>query len=84
MTYLSAPGFSGGVGLTYKASHLSSLRVFAEARYIFIDNSHRFGLTNANLNTTAGQAYYNANGSNFYPANSNRTSYTTLKAGIRF
>jgi len=83
--YMSnAPGFSGGFGLTYKVSHYSSARIFAEARYIFIDNSHRFGLTNSNINTTAGQTYYNANGSNFYPANSNRTSYATFKAGLRF
>ena len=83
--YMSnAPGFSGGFGLTYKVSHFSSARVFAEARYIFIDNFHRFGLTTSNINTTAGQTYYNANGSNFYPANSNRTSYATFKAGLRF
>lgn len=83
--YMSnAPGFSGGLGLTYKVSYFASARIFAEARYTFIDNSHRFGLTNSNLNTTAGQTYYNANGSNFYPANSNRTSYATFKAGLRF
>jgi len=80
----NAPGFSGGIGLTYKASRFSSERLYVEARYVFIDNSQRFGLTAANINTTAGQKYYNSNGSDFYPANSNRTSYTAYKAGIRF
>lgn len=80
----NAPGFSGGLGLTYKASRFSSERVFVEARYVFSDNSQRYGLTASNINTTAGQAYYNSNGSNFYPANSNRTTYTAYKAGIRF
>jgi len=80
----NAPGFSGGIGLTYKASRFSSERLFVEARYVFIDNSQRYGLTAANINTTAGQSYYNSNGSDFYPANSNRTTYTAYKAGVRF
>ena len=80
----NAPGVSGGIGLTYKTSRFSSERVYVEARYVFIDNSQRFGLTAANINTAAGQKYYNSNGSDFYPANSNRTSYTAYKAGIRF
>ncbi len=80
----NAPGFSGGFGLTYKASRFSSEHLFVEARYVLIENSQRFGLTASNINTTAGQKYYNSNGTNFYPANSNRTTYLAYKAGVRF
>ena len=81
-TYTSnAPGFNGGLGLTYKFSRFAEERLFVEARYVFLDNSQRFGLTAANLNTPAGQAYP---GNNYFPANSNRTTYIPIKVGIRF
>jgi len=80
----NAPRVNGGIGLTYKAGRFSSERLFVEARYVLVDNSQRFGLTVSNINSTAGQAYYNSNGTNYYPANSNRTTYTTYKAGVRF
>jgi hypothetical protein len=80
----NAPGFSGGIGLTYKASKFSSEHLFVEARYVLLLNSQRDGLTASNINTTAGQAYYNSGATDYYPANSNRTTYTAYKAGIRF
>jgi len=80
----NAPGFSGGIGITYKASRFSSEHLFVEARYVVILNSQRNGLTASNINTTAGQAYYNSGATDYYPANSNRTTYTAYKAGVRF
>jgi hypothetical protein len=80
----NAPGFNGGFGITYKASRFSNERLFVEARYVLVLNSQRDGLTASNINTTAGQAYYNSGATDYYPANSNRTTYTAYKAGIRF
>lgn len=77
----NAPGVNGGIGFTYKASRFSSEHLFAEARYVFINNSQRKGLTVANINTTYGQTY---SGYNYYPANSNRTTYLAYKFGVRF
>ena len=77
----NAPGFSGGFGITFKPSRFAGERLFVEARYVYIDNRQRVGITIQNQGTTFGQTY---NGSNFYPANSNRTSYVPIKAGIRF
>lgn len=76
----NAPGFSGGLGLTYKLSQFANERLFVEGRYVFVDNQQRYGVTahssQATLNTYLG--------SNQYPANSNRTSYLAFKAGVRF
>jgi hypothetical protein len=80
----NAPGFDGGLGATYKPSRFGDAKLYAEARYVFIDNSQRTGLTAANVNTAAGQAYLASGGTNFYPANSNRTTYIPVKFGIRF
>ena len=77
----NAPGFNGGFGLTYKPSRFANERLYAEARYVFVDNSQKFGINYSNYNTTTGINY---TGANFYPANSNRTPYTVYKAGIRF
>jgi hypothetical protein len=74
----NAPGFSGGFGLTYKFSRFTNERFYAEVRYVFVDNSQRQGITVNNLDTIT------ANSTNFYPANSNRTTYIPLKVGIRF
>jgi hypothetical protein len=76
----NAPGFNGGFGLTYKSSRFSTERLYAEARYVFVDNSQRQGVTVAD-STTVLNAY---NGTNLYPANSNRTTYTAYKLGVRF
>jgi hypothetical protein len=74
----NAPGFNGGFGLTYKFSRFSGERLYAEARYVFVDNSQRQGIT---VNDTGS---ITATTTNFYPANSNRTTFIPIKVGIRF
>jgi hypothetical protein len=80
----NALGGNGGIGITYKASRFSGERLFIEARYTIVDNSHRSGIS---INNAAAYGYpYSDNyaGNNYYPANSNITTYTVYKAGIRF
>lgn len=72
----NAPGFDGGIGLTYKFSHFSAERFYVEGRYVYIDNSYRAGDSVANAQTYTGN--------NFFPQNSNTTSYFPIKVGIRF
>lgn len=74
----NAPGFNGGFGLTYKISRFSNERFYAEARYVFVANKQRFGYTAATVQSAPLTA------TNFYPANSNRTTYIPVKVGIRF
>ncbi|MDQ2925146.1 MAG: hypothetical protein M3R43_06270 [Acidobacteriota bacterium] len=74
--YSNAPGYDGGFGLTYKVSRFSNERLYVEARYVFISNSQRQGVTINNLSTSTSN--------NAFPANSNRTTYIPVKAGIRF
>ena len=76
----NAFGGNGGLGVTWKFSKFSSEMLYAEARYVIIDNQHRVGVTAQNV-ATFGATY---NGYNYYPANSNRTSYIPVKFGIRF
>jgi len=75
----NAPGFDAGIGFTYKPSHFSGLRFYAEGRYVIVLNSQRTGITVASPvnNTTIAEA-------NDYPANSNRTTYFPVKFGVRF
>ena len=74
----NAPGFNAGFGLTFKPSRFANQRIYAEARYVFIDNSQRTGITINNVGTLT------ATSTNLYPANSNRTTYIPIKVGIRF
>ena len=76
----NAVGVNGGFGLTYKFSKFSNERLYMEARYVYIPNSQRFGFTAADSTTTI----ENYTGYNYYPANSNRTTYIPVKFGIRF
>ncbi len=76
----NAPGFDAGFGLTYKPSRFANERLFVEGRYVFVDNSQRSGVSVYTSGATL-NAYL---GNNFYPANSNRTTYPVVKAGIRF
>jgi hypothetical protein len=76
----NAGGVNGGFGLTYKISHFSNERFYMEARYVVTFNTARSGVTAANvaaLSTTY-------TGTDFYPANSHRTTYIPIKFGIRF
>ena len=73
----NAPGVTGGIGLTYKFSRWSNERLFAEARYVHTFNQARLGdpvATGASTGTR----------NNFYPPNSNETSYIPITFGIRF
>jgi hypothetical protein len=75
----NAPGFGGGLGLTYKLSHFSNIRLYAEAKYIYVDNSFRPGYTEQQA---AANVPYNGN--NYFPANSVTTTMVPVKFGIRF
>ena len=72
----NAPGFDGGIGLTYKFSRFANERLFAEVRYVYVDTSYRPGITAANYTTYTGN--------NYFPQNSQTTSYIPVKFGIRF
>ncbi|HEY5055421.1 MAG TPA: hypothetical protein VII58_04630 [Acidobacteriaceae bacterium] len=76
----NAFGGNAGLGLTWKFSRFSNEKLYAEARYVLIDNQPRVGVTAQNV-STFGATY---GGYNYYPANSNRTSYIPIKFGIRF
>jgi hypothetical protein len=70
----NAPGFNAGIGMTYKFSRFASQRVYAEARYVYVDNSPRaFSFGDAN-----------GNGFNVFPQNSAKTTYIPVKFGVRF
>ena len=70
----NAPGFNAGIGMTYKFSHFASQRLYAEARYVFVDNQSRaFSFGDAN-----------GNGFNVFPQNSAKTTYIPIKFGIQF
>jgi Outer membrane protein beta-barrel domain len=70
----NAPGFNAGIGMTYKFSRFASQRVYAEARYVYVDNQPRaFSFGDAN-----------GNGFNVFPQNSAKTTYIPVKFGIRF
>lgn len=72
----NAPGFDCGLGLTYKFSHFSNEKFYAEVRYVYIENSARAGDTVATALTYTGN--------NYFPQNSNKTTYIPIKFGIRF
>lgn len=74
----NAVGFNGGLGVTWKFAKFSSEKFYAEARYVFVDNSPRTGVTSANVASAPLTA------SDFYPANSHRTSYIPVTFGLRF
>jgi hypothetical protein len=70
----NAPGFNGGLGVTYKPSRFAGERFYLEARYVFVDNSARAGYN----------AVTNPNSANFYPPNANQTYYIPATLGLRF
>jgi hypothetical protein len=76
----NAPAFNGGVGMTFKPSRFASQRLFVEGRYNIMLNSQRYGIT-VNSPPSVLNSYA---GYNYYPANSNRTTWLVFKAGIRF
>jgi hypothetical protein len=76
----NAGGVNGGFGLTYKFSKFSNQRFYVEARYDVVFNPQRYGVTAstpiATLNSYTGY--------NYYPQNSNRTTFIPITFGIRF
>jgi hypothetical protein len=74
----NAPGFNGGFGLTYKMSQFSNERLYAEVRYVYVDSQQKAGFTVANEQNATQTS------TNFYPANSNHSTYIPVKFGIRF
>jgi hypothetical protein len=74
----NALGVNGGFGVTYKFSKFSNQRFYVEARYVYMLNSQRTGVTAANVATSSLTA------TDLYPSNSDRTSYIPIKFGIRF
>ena len=73
----NSPGATGGIGLTYKFSRWSNERLFAEARYVHTFNQAR--LPDPTYTGSSAGTY-----NNFYPPNSNETSYIPITFGIRF
>lgn len=74
----NAFGINVGFGATYKFSHFSNERLFAEVRYVHGFNSYRPGVTNDTWTAA------NDSNPNFFPANSQHTTYLPVKFGIRF
>lgn len=72
----NAPGLSGGLGLTRKISRFGSAKIYAEARYVWVDNQSRpFSTTGTSQNPN----YFNV-----FPANSQHTSYVPITFGFRW
>ncbi|HEY0308409.1 MAG TPA: hypothetical protein VGB94_09630 [Acidobacteriaceae bacterium] len=67
----NAGGLNIGAGLTYKVSNYSNLKLFAEARYVWVDNS-------PSSTNTAGAPNYG------YPAANFETKYIPVTFGVRF
>jgi hypothetical protein len=76
----NAPGYDGGFGVTTRLAPDSRARLYFEARYVVITNQQRYGITN----TPASLATVTNSTTDFYPANSNRTTYIPVGVGIRF
>jgi hypothetical protein len=76
----NAFGVNGGVGLTWKFAKFSNEKLYAEARYVVVFNPQRYGVTAFSSPSTL-NAYA---GSNFFPQNSNRTTYIPVTLGLRF
>lgn len=74
----NAGGVNSGFGLTYKFSGFSNARFYVETRYVLVLNQQRSGITAANVATAPASA------TNFYPANSHRTTYIPINLGLRF
>jgi hypothetical protein len=69
----NAPGLNIGIGYTYKPSRFGSVKLYAEARYVYTFNSARA------FDVSGATPYFNA-----FPQNSAQTSYIPVKFGLRF
>jgi hypothetical protein len=70
--------------LTYKFSRFADERLFIEARYVIMDNAQRQGYTFADNSAGLVATGPNPDPNNFFPANSNKTTYVPIKVGVRF
>lgn len=78
----NAAGVNAGVGLTWKFSKFSNQKFYVEGRYVVVFNQHyNGGITASNVGTSYGANY---TGYNYYPANSDRTTYIPITFGLRF
>lgn len=64
-------GVDGGFGLTYKFSRFASERLYAEVRLVHTFNQYR-------------PENYTSGGWNYFPQNSQHTTYVPVKFGLRF
>ena len=69
----NAFGLNAGLGVTWKFSHFSNERLYAEARYVWTDNSPR------RYDVSGNTAYFNA-----FPQEAARTEWIPITFGIRF
>ncbi len=69
----NAFGANGGLGFTYKASRFSSVKFYAEARYVWTDNKPR------PFDDSGNTSYFNV-----FPQNSRQTTYLPVTFGVRF
>lgn len=74
----NALGENVGFGITYKFSKFSSEQLYAEMRYVHMDNQYRPG---GNATTINNGTY---TGFNYFPQNSQKTNYIPVKVGLRF
>jgi hypothetical protein len=72
----NAAGIDGGFGVTYKFSRFASERLYAEVRVVHTFNQYKPGVTDATVNTYIGY--------NYFPQNSQHTTYLPVKFGLRF
>jgi hypothetical protein len=72
----NSAGVNGGFGLTYKTSHFSSARLYAEVRVVHTFNNYR---PESTINPDG-----SVTGWNFFPQNSQEATYFPVKFGLRF
>ncbi len=76
----NSAGVNGGFGLTYKFSRFANERLYGEVRIVHTFNTYKPGITTSTPTATA-DAY---TGWNYFPQNSQETTYFPIKFGIRF
>jgi hypothetical protein len=54
----NAPGFNGGMGMTFKPSRFAGERFYLEARFVYVDNSPRAASATNYYPPNANQTYY--------------------------
>ncbi|MFP5232698.1 MAG: hypothetical protein ACLGQX_08705 [Acidobacteriota bacterium] len=76
----NAPGYDGGLGFAFRLASDSHMKLYLEAKYVYIDNRARTGI----VNTPASLATVTSTTTNFFPANSDRTTYIPMTIGFRW